>query len=337
MINLISLCQNAETIGISGHIRPDGDCVGSTCGLWQFLKKVFPDKRIDVRLEKPADIYAFVPGVAEIVTDEAEIVTDKAEPVADGAEPVYDVFFVIDSVPDRIGAAEKYFRRAKTKVNIDHHITNPGGGDLCYIDAAASSASELVYDLIKEADPEGRYMDAALAETIYLGIIQDCGVFQYSNTSPKTLRIAAELIGYGFDFPKLIDETFYEKTNVQNRVLGFALSNSRLCLSDAFIYSIVTRKDMEALHAGDHDFEGVVNQLRYTKGVKAAALLHETDDGSYKVSLRSGGEVDVSRVAACFGGGGHVRAAGCTLTGSGEEIAARLTAEIEKQLKKKVE
>ncbi len=320
MINLISLCQDAETIGISGHIRPDGDCVGSTCGLWQFLRKAFPDKRIDVRLEKPADIYSFVPGVSDIVSDETET--------------VYDVFFVIDSVPERSGAAEKYYRAAKTKVNIDHHITNPGDGDLCYIDAGASSASELVYDLIREADREGRYMDAALAETIYLGIIQDCGVFQYSNTSPKTLRAAAELIAYGFDFPKLIEQTFYEKTYVQNRVLGFALSNSRLCLSDTFIYSIVTRKDMETLHAGDHDFEGVVNQLRYTKQVKAAALLHETEDGGYKVSLRSGGEVDVSRVAARFGGGGHIRAAGCTLNCGGEEAAALLAAEIEKQLAK---
>lgn len=318
-MNLISVCRNAETIGISGHIRPDGDCIGSTCGLWQFLKKVFPDKRIDVRLEKPADIYAFIPGVSDIVTDEEDM--------------IYDVFFVIDSVPDRIGAAEKYFKTAGTKVNIDHHITNPGVGDLCYIDAAASSASELVYDLIREADPEGKYMDAGIAETIYLGIIQDCGVFQYSNTSPKTLRMAAELIAYGFDFPKLIDETFYEKSYVQNQVLGFALCNSRRCLSDAFIYSIITRKDMETLHAGDHDFEGVVNQLRYTKGVKAAALLHETEEGNYKVSLRSGGEVDVAKVAATFGGGGHVRAAGCTLCGSHEEMAGKLAAEIEKQLK----
>lgn len=320
MINLISLCQNAETIGIGGHIRPDGDCVGSCCGLWQFLKKAFPRKQIDLRLEMPAKIYDFIPGVAEIVFDQGEL--------------VYDVFFVIDSVPDpdRIGNAAKYYETARTKVNIDHHITNPGVGDLCCIDPSASSASELVYDLIREADPKGEYMDAVLAETIYLGIIQDCGVFQYSNTSPKTLRAAAELISYGFDFPKLIEETFYEKTYVQNQVLGFALRNSRLCLNDAFIYSIVTRGDMEALRAGDHDFEGVVNQLRYTRGVMAAALLHETEDGSFKVSLRSGGEVDVSKVAAHFGGGGHVRAAGCTLSGHCEDIAAKLTAEVEKQL-----
>lgn len=318
MINLISLCQNAEKIGISGHVRPDGDCVGSTMGLWQFLSKRFPKKRVEVRLERPADVFDFVPGVSEIVDNEEDV--------------VYDVYFVVDSVPDRIGGAEKYYKSAKTKVNIDHHITNKGSGDVCYIDAAASSASELVYDLIKEADPEGEFMDEALAKTLYLGIIQDCGVFGYSNTSPKTLRIAADLISYGFDFPKLIDETFYEKTFLQNKVLGEALSKSELCLSGQFVYSILTREDMNRLGAGDHDFEGIVNQLRYTKGVKAAAFLHETVDGAYKVSLRSGGMVDVAKAAAALGGGGHVRAAGCTLEGTPEEIVERLAAQILEQL-----
>lgn len=318
MMNLIAICKDAKNIGISGHIRPDGDCVGSTCALRQFLKKAFPEKRIDIRLEQPADIYDFIPGVTEICRDAEDV--------------IYDVFFVLDSIPERIGAAYDYYEKAKYKVNIDHHVTNPGCGDIYYIDAAASSASELVYDLIKEADPEGKYMDAMLAETIYLGIIQDCGVFQYSNTSPKTLRIAADLISYGFDFSRLIDETFYEKTYVQNQMLGFALANCRMVLEERFIYSIVTREDMALLGADDHDFEGVVNQLRYTKGVKAAALIRQTKDGDYKVSLRSGGAVDVAKVASVFGGGGHVRAAGCNLNGSHEEMAQQLIDELAKQL-----
>lgn len=318
MINLISLCQNAEKIGISGHIRPDGDCVGSTMGLWQFLTKRFPEKRVEVRLEKPAELYNFVPGISEIVDNDEDV--------------VYDVYFVVDSVPDRIGNADKYYRSAGIKVNIDHHITNEGHGDICYIDAKASSASELIYDLIKEADPEGRFMDETLAKTLYLGIIQDCGVFGYSNTSPKTLRIGADLISYGFDFPKLIDETFYEKTFIQNKVLGEALNKSVLCLSERFIYSLITREDMKRLGAGEQDFEGIVNQLRFTKGVKAAAFLHQTESGGYKVSLRSGGEVDVAAAAVSLGGGGHVRAAGCTLQGTEEEVIKELISQIEKQL-----
>ncbi|MCH5281043.1 MAG: bifunctional oligoribonuclease/PAP phosphatase NrnA [Lachnospiraceae bacterium] len=318
-MNLIALCRDANAIGIAGHIKPDGDCIGSALSLWQFLKKVYPDKKIDVWLEKPAALYDFLPGVKEIV--------------ADGAETDYDLFFVLDSVAERIGAAKEYYDRAKKKVNIDHHVTNPGEGDEYYVDPEASSTSELIYRLIKKADPDGTFMDAALAETLYLGIIQDCGVFQYSNTSPETLRIGAELISYGFDFSKLIDTTFYEKSYVQNKLLGFALSNSKVGLDGEFIYSIVTREDMDRLGATDQDFEGIVNQLRYTRGVKAAALIHQTKDGKYKVSLRSSGEVDVSKVALSFGGGGHVRAAGCTLSGNGEEMADMLEKELKKQIK----
>lgn len=319
MMNLIALCRDADSIGITGHIRPDGDCISSTLSLWQFLKKAYPDKRIDVRLEKPAAIYDFLPGAKEII-DEGESIE-------------YDLFFVLDSIADRIGKAKKHYDRAKKRINIDHHITNPGEGDEFYVDPTASSTSELIYRLIKEADPKGTYMDAALAETLYLGIIQDCGVFQYSNTSPDTLRIGAELISYGFDFPKLIEKTFYEKTYVQNKMLGFALTNSVLSLDGAFIYSIVTREDMDRLGATDQDFEGIVNQLRHTRGAKVAALIHETKDGDYKVSLRSGGEVDVAKTALSFGGGGHVRAAGCTLKGRKEELADMLETELKKQIK----
>ncbi len=101
MINLISLCQNAEKIGISGHVRPDGDCVGSTMGLWQFLSKRFPKKRVEVRLERPADVFDFIPGVSEIVDNEEDV--------------VYDVYFVVDSVPDRIGGAENIISLRKQR------------------------------------------------------------------------------------------------------------------------------------------------------------------------------------------------------------------------------
>ena len=117
MIHLLELCKNAGSIGISGHVHPDGDCVGSTMGLWQFLKKAYPDKQIDVRIEPVLEAYAFVKGVSEIVSDHSD--------------EQYDVFIVADSVPEqeRIGAAYPYFQNAGFKINIDHHITNPGVGD----------------------------------------------------------------------------------------------------------------------------------------------------------------------------------------------------------------
>lgn len=323
MINLISLCKDANRIGISGHIKPDGDCLGSTLGLWQFLSNVYPEKKIHVFLEKPGDEYLFIKGADKIVDitdiDDVSILSKKICSVDKTSDvslnESFDVFIVADSVPekDRIGVAYDLFENAKIKVNIDHHITNPGVGDAIYVDPKASSASELVFDLIELADANLEYVDVDLAETIYLGIIQDCGVFQYSNTSPKTLQIAAKLIGYGFDFPKLIEETFYEKTFVQNKVLGMTLDKAELFLDGLVCASIMTLADMESLGATGRDFEGVVNQLRHTKGADVAILCREDKNGKYKVSMRSGGIIDVSKVASVFGGGGHVRASGCTI------------------------
>lgn len=320
MINLISVCENANRIGISGHIHPDGDCVASTMALWQFLTKVFPDRQIDVRLEIPPESCRFVKGVSQIVRNKKKI--------------HYDVFIVSDSVPDedRIGTAYPYFADASVTVNIDHHITNQGVGTYCYVDAGASSASELVADLIFFADPHGRYMDEELAKTLYFGIIQDCGVFQYSNTSPKTMRMAARLLEYGFDFPQLIDETFYEKTYVQSKLLGYALNKCELALDNKVCYVVITKEEMKNLKVDTGDFEGIANQLRYIRGVDVAALLRSDKGNGYKLSLRSQKLVDVAAVCSAFGGGGHIRAAGATIPGEADVIMEQVLAQIQKQL-----
>ena len=193
----------------------------------------------------------------------------------------------------------------------------------------ASSASELVYDVIGDKSD----IDADIAKALYIGIIHDTGVFQYSNTSPKTMKIAAELISYGFDFPELIDKTFYEKTYVQNQILGRALLESILFMDGKCIVSMIDKKTMAFYNADSHDLEGIVSQLRSTKGVVCAIFLYQTDTLEYKVSLRSNGAVDVAKVASFFGGGGHVRAAGVTMQGTFYDIVNNLSAQIEKQLK----
>ena len=319
MISVLQICKDAQSIGITGHIKPDGDCSGSVCALWQFLSKVYPEKKIEMRLDYLPDTHGFLKGSDKIIRDYAGT--------------VYDVFFVLDTVPEkeRIGNAFPYFEKAKVKVNIDHHITNKGVGDHVYVVPEASSTSELIYELIKHDDPELKYMDVEIAKAIYFGIIQDCGVFKYSNTSPKTMRICADLIGYGFDFPTLIDETFYEKTYIQNKVMGYVVLNSVLALEGKVVYGIINREEMEKLGAGDHDFDGIVNQLRYTKGCDVAIFAHQNKDMDYKLSLRSNANADVSKVAAAFNGGGHMRAAGCTLKGDISSGISEVIEEIKKQ------
>ena len=185
----------------------------------------------------------------------------------------------------------------------------------------------MIYDLL-----EPDRLDAEIAEALYIGIIHDTGVFQYSNTSPKTMRIGAKLLEYGFDFSNLIEKTFYEKTYLQNQIMGRALLESILFLDGRCIVSAVDRKLMEFYEVTNKDLDGIVNQLKNIRGVECAVFMYETDTLQYKVSMRSTDLVDVAQIASFFGGGGHKKAAGCTMSGTFHDVINNLSAQIEKQL-----
>ncbi len=315
MFQLLEEIEGAKTIGIGGHIRPDGDCVGACMALYLYLKKcVEPDVSVSVYLEEPSEVFRTIEALSEIRTN------------AEG-ETAPDVFFALDCDSERLGVARSLFLHAKKKINIDHHISNEGCGGLDYIDPQVGSTSELVYRLFDK-----RYVDAQIAKAVYIGIIHDTGVFQYSNTSPETLRVAAELIGYGFDFAKLIEKTFYEKTYVQNQIMGRALLESILLLDGRCIVSAVDRKLMEFYQVTSKDLDGIVNQLRNTSGVECAIFMYEVESMEYKVSLRSTDKVDVAQIASYFGGGGHKRAAGCMMFGTFHDVTNNLSLHIERQL-----
>ncbi|GFI46222.1 bifunctional oligoribonuclease and PAP phosphatase NrnA [Lachnospiraceae bacterium] len=316
-MNIYEEVKDAGSIGIGGHIRPDGDCIGASMGLYLYLKKVCPQARVRVMLEEPPAVFSCISGLDEIQTDFASDVEK------------FDVFIALDTVKERMGEGEKYFCAAGKKINIDHHVSNTGCGDVNYIMPEASSTSELVYEVIGDKS----LLDEEIAKALYIGIVHDTGVFRYSNTSPKTLRAAAELISYGFDFSRLIDETFYEKTYVQNQILGRALLESIIFMDGKCVVSMVDKKTMGFYRADSHDLDGIVNQLRLTKGVECAIFMYQTDVLKYKVSLRSNGKVDVAKVAMFFGGGGHVRAAGADMQGTFHDIVNNLSAQIDAQLK----
>ena len=309
------LIGSAKTIGISSHIRPDGDAIGSSLGMYLYLKKNYPEARVDVFLEKVLPELMFISGSDQVRTDFKSDVEQ------------YDLFIVLDCSKDRTGDAEMFFDNAKKTINIDHHISNQGTGDSTYIVSDASSACELVFDTL---DPEK--MDVEIAKALYTGMVTDTGVFKYNNTSPKTMRVAAELISYGFDFGSLIDQVFYEKTYLQNQIMGRAILESILLMDGRCIVSVVSKQTMEFYEAQSNDLDGIVNQLLLTKGVDCAIFMYELAPLEYKVSLRSSGAVNVSEVAQMFGGGGHVRAAGCTVSGTYHDVINNITKYIHKQL-----
>ena len=315
MIRLKNELANVKTVAISGHIRPDGDCIGSCLGVWNYIQDNYPDIQADVYLEQVVSKFRFLKGADLVKTDCSE-------------ERNYDLFISLDaSDRERLGEAVKYLDTAKRSVCVDHHITNPGFADENWIVADASSASELAWEIMEEEK-----ISKNAAEALYMGIAHDTGVFQYSNTSPKTMQIAGSLIAKGINFSQIVDNTFYKKTYIQNQILGRALVESILLLDGRIIVGRVRQKDMEFYGASPADLDGIVSQLRVTDGVEVAIFLYETGNHQYKVSLRSNGPVDVSAVCAYFGGGGHVKAAGCTMYGTVYDVINNLTLHIEKQL-----
>lgn len=306
--------RDAGSIAISGHIRPDGDCVGSVMGLYLYLRKMLPETEIDVYLEKPADIFQCISHIEDI---KSEINTNK----------IYDVFIALDCSDDRLGNARPLFESARRRINIDHHISNPGCGEVRIVEPERSSTAELLYDLM-DADQ----VDEEIAMALYIGIIHDTGVLRYSNTSPRTLQIAAELIRFGFDFSSIIEKTFYERTYIQTQIMGRAILESIRFMHDKCIVSMVSRRMMDFYQVTPRDLDGIVNQLQTVRGVECAIFMYETGTLEYKVSMRSNGKVDVASVAMKFGGGGHVRAAGCTMNGTYHDNINNLSIEIAEQL-----
>lgn len=315
-MNLLKECAGAEKIGISAHIRPDGDAVGSSMALYLYLKKMLPEASVKLFLETPPSNLAHLEYIHEIDSDYEYT-------------GVFDVFFALDTTVDRLGKAEAFFHQAKKKINIDHHISNKANcGDIHIVQPEASSTAEVLYGLLQE-----EYLDEDIAVALYTGIIHDCGVFQYSNTSPKTMMIGAKLISYGFPFSKIIEESFYQKTYLQNQILGRALMESNLFFDGRCIVSYIDQNMLQFYHALPSDLDGIVNQLRNSKGVDCAVFLYETEDFNFKVSMRSNEKVDVAKVASYFGGGGHIRAAGCTLNGNIQDVIQNLTEQIAIQLR----
>ncbi|MCI9215679.1 bifunctional oligoribonuclease/PAP phosphatase NrnA [Lachnospiraceae bacterium 42-17] len=313
---LNEMLEHAASIAIGGHVRPDGDCVGSCIGLYQYIRDNYREKEVVLYLEEIPEPFKFLKGTEAI---HHEILEDK----------IYDLFICLDcGDEDRLGFSAPLFRRAANTVCIDHHISNGNFAKENYVIPEASSTSELIYNL---ADKEK--ISKSAAEALYLGIVHDTGVFQYPNAGPSTFTAAAELLGKGIDGPKMIRETFYVKTYAQNQILGRALMESILFLHGTCIVSYIRKTTMDFYGVTPKELDGIVNHLRNTKGVKVAVFMYELETEVYKISLRSDDTVDVSAIAGRYGGGGHKRAAGLTMTGSFYNIINRLSAQIESQLK----
>ena len=291
--------REARDICILGHISPDGDCVGSTLALYNYIREYCPEKKVRVYLEESSEKFAYMEGFSRIVTENA-------------VDHSYGLCIVCDcGDAGRTGRFLKYLQTAEKSFMIDHHVTNEGFCDDYVIRAEASSTCEIVYDLLYD-----EYITKPVAECIYTGIIHDTGVFKYSSTSPHTMEIAGRCMEKGISFGRIIDDSFYSMTYKQRVLLGAVLQSLEPRLSGAFHIARLSQKTMRdfgILSAKETD--GFIDLIRNIDGASGGAFFYQLQDGTYKASLRSNtDDLDVSVIAKEFGGGGHKRAAGCLLS-----------------------
>lgn len=315
MNDFIKEIERAESIVILGHISPDGDCVGSCLGVSNYIFDNYPEKQIDIYLEEFKPDFQFMRGAGRIYHEKKE--------------KTYDLCISLDSAQlERHGEFEVYFHSAKRTMCVDHHVSNPGFGDVCFLKTECSATAEAIATLL-----DMEKVNRECAECLYLGIVHDTGVFKYNNTTRQTMEIAGQLLEKGARNTFVIDGTFYKKTFLQNKILAKALDSAFLMFDGKVIVSYLTKEVFEECGATNLDTDGVVDALRITDGVECALWMYEyPNKGEFKCSLRSNEIVNVNLVANAFGGGGHVRAAGCRVQGNADSMILQITDLIKQQL-----
>ncbi len=312
---LHQMLEAADSICILGHVRPDGDCVGSTLTMYNYIIDRYKGKTVDVFLETFPASMKFLNGARKVKHD------------AQGRH--YDLAISMDvSDIERLGKFKDLYLTSISTVCIDHHVSNPGFGDLCFVDPDASSTCEAFAELI---DPEEVSLNTA--SCMYLGLVHDTGVFKYSCTRRYTMELAGILLEKGVDSSYIIDETFYKKSYKQNLLMARTILESIQYLDGKAIVGYISKDTMKDFKANVLDTEGIVEQLRLTEGVEIAIFAYQLTKKSYKFSLRAKNYADVNVIAKEFGGGGHVKAAGFEATGVYEEILNKVLEEAKKQIR----
>ena len=297
---VVELIENKHKFGITTHIKPDGDGVGSSLGLCWLLRSLGKSAEVVVRGEVPL-AYRSLPGADEI-RDIEKIDTD------------YDAVFVIECSdvqrPGIVGLDEQF------TVNIDHHATSEHFGTVNWIDSTASAVGEMIYNLVKAI---GGRVTREIAECVYMALVTDTGSFHFSNTTDRTLKVASELIKAGAK-PAAISEAVYNnypwsRIELMRQVLGTVRRDE----SGKVASLRQTLKMREQAGAVDGDNNGFVNIPLAAREILACVYMREVGENVYRVSLRSKGDINVAKVAERWGGGGHRNAAGLRIEGDWDE------------------
>lgn len=312
--NILEEIKKAESIVILTHENPDGDAVGSSIAMYLGLKEL--GKTPDIIIPEFPRAFENLPGI-ENIKKESDIEN-------------YDLAIALDTASIKmLNGYSKYFEDAKTKIVIDHHSSNTMFGDYNYVDQDSPACAQLLLVLFNYFNIE---VSKEIGTAILAGIITDTGGFRYDGVTAETFELVAGLCQKGVKVSKVYQKVFASTSKSKFFLHRIALDRLELLDNEKIAFTYITKNDENNVGAENGDYDGIVEQGRDIEGVEISIFLRETEKG-IKASLRSKDYVNVSELCRIFGGGGHIRAAGCTIPGTIEQVKTQILNQARAMLK----
>lgn len=320
---IIKYIHGSNDFVVTSHVNPDGDNIGSTLSIYYFLKKINKNVYYVINDDMPLNMRFLIKDINIINSSEfKEMDIEK-----------YTLITLDCGDKDRICVDDDIKDNCIKLINIDHHGSNDFYGDLNYVVAEASSTCELVYNLLRRQEEinEVKIIDDNIATALYTGLMTDTGKLTYSNTHASSFDMAKELLIGGARTQEVIQNVFGSNPYNFYKLLGESLNTLEICNTKVAVM-IVTKEMLEKYNIDFKDIDGIVPYARDIENVEIGILLKEKSNNEIKVSLRSKAYADVSKIAKIFGGGGHMRAAGCTIRDSIKNAKTKILEEALKEI-----
>ncbi|MGB9792091.1 MAG: DHH family phosphoesterase [Thermacetogeniaceae bacterium] len=300
------LLLKGDNFLLASHLNPDGDAIGSLLGLGMALKKL--DKKVAIASPYPTpQAFSFLPGY------------ELLQPPSSLGKQAFDIGIVLDCTElERTGEEVKeLLRKTAVVVNIDHHISNKGFGDLKVVDPHAAATGELIFEMLEKMEIP---LTPEIATNLYVAIVTDTGSFQHRNTTERCHRNAASLLRLGADHARVYQFLYEERSLKSIRLLEKCLQTLSVSEDGLIAWMTVSQEHLIETGCTIEDCENLIDYPKSIKGVEIGILFKQISDDEVRVSFRSKNYADVNALAASFGGGGHERAAGCTIHGSLKDV-----------------
>ena len=309
--------KNSKNILLISHINPDGDTLGSMCGMYHLIKDNYKKKTDMIIVSKLPSVYEFLPEI-----DKAKFIEDV------DLSREYDLVINIDVASiDRCEKAKILFEKGKTTFNIDHHETNTSYADINIIQPKASATGEIVFEIAKNL---GWNISKECAICLYTAILTDTGGFRFSNTTQKTMLYAGELLSFGVEPSEIFQKCYESQSKDMVLFQSYCVNKAQFLDNDKIAYTVVYKKDLEKFNYNGDDFtDGLTEKLRAIKSTQIAFVVKELNSNTSKVSMRSR-QKDIAKICSFFGGGGHKLAAGAVIKADVESSVKMILNELRK-------